>query len=62
VYGFDGTRFRTVAATGDVRVDGFPRSVRTTQQGFSVTRLVDETKRTAIENYAVTASGPVKLP
>jgi hypothetical protein len=61
VYGFDGTRFRTVAATGDVLVDGFPQAVRTTQDGFSVTRLVDETKRRLIEEYAVTANGPVKL-
>jgi hypothetical protein len=59
LYRFDGTQFRTVATTGNVRVKS-DQAVRTTPQGFSVA-TVDESQSAVIEEYAVTANGPVRL-
>ena len=60
--GFDGEKFRTVAATNGITVSDFDRAVEETDgSGFTLRRSADRSGSAVIERYAVTAGGPVKL-
>ena len=60
--GFDGEKFRTVAATNGLAVADFDRAVEETDgSGFTVRRSADGSGVAVIERYTVTPGGPVKL-